>query len=630
MNAMNERTFPCVLPRAAGWRAEDVLVVEAENTADYMVNLHVAFRGGGREVRVLLSLFPHWPCRIPVPLATASGRTLFLERTPGRFKATVAGANLAFEDLEEVRLEIPPGAESDVRLDRAAVEAETPRDYPMPPKPLVDGLHQWRARDWPGKARDLADVRAALEAELGAPASAFPAGWSRFGGWTGKRFDATGFFHATHDGRRWWLVDPEGHAFWSVGCNCIRPSVDVNATGIESVFDPPLPSPADAPHLWRASSRRGSFDALAHNLERALGPDWRDRWMTLTGRRLRAYGFNTIANWSDPELPERCGVPYVFTMRDFPSTRRTIFRDFPDVFAPEYDERSRAFAQQLVERRGDARMIGYFMTNEPQWAFVSRFDLGEQLLLSDEPFAARDAFIEGLRGKYGTMAALNAAWGSRLAAFDDLRRRIEPAARPGSPPDTQAFTARAVERYVRVPAAACRAADPNHLNLGLRWAWIHSDYQLAGADALDAFSINCYRLKPDADAIARLSAKTGRPVLIGEFHVGALDRGLPSGGIRNTRTMAGSVRAYRYYIENAAAVPELIGAHYFQWNDQHVLGRFDGENMQIGLHDITGRAYPERVETCRAVHPGLYRIVNGEAPPFDEAPEVVPQGTLVW
>ena len=33
----------------------------------------------------------------------------------------------------------------------------------------------------------------------------------RFGGWKAKRFDATGFFRTQYDGRRWWLVTPEGH-----------------------------------------------------------------------------------------------------------------------------------------------------------------------------------------------------------------------------------------------------------------------------------------------------------------------------------------------------------------------------------------------------------------------------------
>ena len=52
-------------------------------------------------------------------------------------------------------------------------------------------------------------------------------------------------------------------------------------------------------------------------------------------------------------------------------------------------------------------------------------------------------------------------------------------------------------------------------------------------------------------------------------------------------------------------MPEIIGAHYFQWNDQHVAGRFDGENWQIGLVDICQRPY-EEVAVGRAAEPRAY------------------------
>ncbi len=41
----------------------------------------------------------------------------------------------------------------------------------------------------------------------------------QYGGWTGKQFEATGFFRAEHDGERRWLVTPDGNAFLSLGIN---------------------------------------------------------------------------------------------------------------------------------------------------------------------------------------------------------------------------------------------------------------------------------------------------------------------------------------------------------------------------------------------------------------------------
>ncbi|MBN2449038.1 MAG: hypothetical protein JXR77_01535 [Lentisphaeria bacterium] len=623
-------SLPIVRKRTPAWQPTSVLVLDACNESESMVNVVVTFKGDGREVSVRLGLFPGWPTRLPIPLGVCDGGTLFLSRTPGRFKAVVRGANLRLADLEEIEVTTSRGAEGRVAFRSVEVCAAFDGAYTFPEAPLVDGLHQWRGREWPRKARTIGEVRAELVAELEAPAPVYPAAWSRFGGWNARRFGATGWFRTSHDGHRWWLVDPDGYAFWSIGVDCVRPSNTVNVTGIESVFAPSLPEGSEFAHLWQENDTR-MFDALAHNLERALGEDWQGRWLELTRRRLLAYGFNTIGNWSAHELQVRARVPYVFTMEGYPGTATRLFRDFPDVYAEEFSRRADSWAAQLHPLRGDRYVLGYFMTNEPKWAFVNGFDLGAQILRDGRPSAARTALVGFLRKRYGDrIDALNRAWGSSLATFEDLFSAQETRGFPGSGADTAAFTAEAVERFVTIPAKACRRHDPEHLNLGLRWAWVHSDYQLAGAEHLDAFSINCYQLRPEARAIRQLSEKTGKPVIIGEFHIGALDRGLPSGGIRNTPTLEGSVRAYRHYIENAAAIPELIGAHYFKWDDQHVMGRHDGENMQIGLHDITARAYPEWREMCASVHPSLYEVVAGVREPAGDCPETVPDGTLCW
>jgi hypothetical protein len=46
----------------------------------------------------------------------------------------------------------------------------------------------------------------------------------RFGGWTDKRFEATGFFRVEKD-ERWWLVTPDGNAFLSFGINHLYPDL---------------------------------------------------------------------------------------------------------------------------------------------------------------------------------------------------------------------------------------------------------------------------------------------------------------------------------------------------------------------------------------------------------------------
>lgn len=67
----------------------------------------------------------------------------------------------------------------------------------------------------------------------------------------------------------------------------------------------------------------------------------------------------------------------------------------------------------------------------------------------------------------------------------------------------------------------------------------------------------------------------------------------------------------------AMAHPACVGAHYFTLNDQAVLGRFDGENFQIGLVDGCHRPYPEMTDAITACHEGMYAVARGERPAWN-------------
>ena len=81
--------------------------------------------------------------------------------------------------------------------------------------------------------------------------------------------------------------------------------------------------------------------------------------------------------------------------------------------------------------------------------------------------------------------------------------------------------------------------------------------------------------------------------MVGEFHFGALDAGLPATGIRGVTTQKERGKAINAYIDNAKNTGCCVGAHYFQLNDQPYLGRFDGENYNIGFVDICCKEYTD-------------------------------------
>jgi hypothetical protein len=107
---------------------------------------------------------------------------------------------------------------------------------------------------------------------------------------------------------------------------------------------------------------------------------------------------------------------------------------------------------------------------------------------------------------------------------------------------------------------------------------------------------------------ADLFASLGVPVMIGEFHFGATDRGMFHPGLVPVATQAERGLAYTQYVESMLRHPAVVGCHWFQFVDEPATGRhYDGENYNIGLVDITDRPYPHLVSAAAEVHRRMYR-----------------------
>lgn len=614
------------------WGAAAWLSVDVYYDADHAGTLQWRFRvpgESGTRLSVGISLLPRLWTRVAFPLSYLDAQNVFLPRTPPRLKGVVSGRRLPVGELGSASLGLDnTGGEQTLHLANLVLLAEEP-PYPVPDTVLVDELGQWRDRDWPGKTAGPEALQRQLEAALiEARQAAFPEEWSPYGGWKGRRFEATGFFRTEHDGRRWWLVDPDGCGFFSIGLDCVRTrEACLVLPGMERLFAW-LPA-AEGPFAPAVGRERGGLGVAftRANLIRAFGPTWREKWAELSAGRMRAWRFNTIANWSELEALRGVRLPYVMQLGSYPSTRTMLFRDFPDVFAEEFREGARRYARGLEGVREDPWLIGYFMRNEPLWGFGS-FNLAAEMLEANPGTATRRALAKWLEARYeGNVGSWAEAWGRELNAFEQVVTETFRRAGDGSKAahdDLWAFSREMVRAYVRIPVEEVRRVAPHHLNLGMRYAWIASDLLLDAGDSFDVFSINNYRMQPDFAVLDRIAERTGKPVMIGEFHFGALDRGLPATGLRGVASQADRAVAYRRYVETGAAHPALIGVHYFTLNDQPVLGRFDGENYQIGFVDVCHTPYEEIVEGARLTHERLYRVMTGELAPFDQAAREIP------
>jgi hypothetical protein len=307
------------------------------------------------------------------------------------------------------------------------------------------------------------------------------------------------------------------------------------------------------------------------------------RWVDHSVRRMESWGLNTVANWSHEALWSAHRKPYVVPLQRWET--RVNYLGLPDVYSPEFGDNADASARMQCEpRRDDPWLLGYFLANEPPFP---QKELQTVQLILDGPRTATRRRLE--------------EW---LAAGDTPARRKQ-------------FIDEAFDTYVQVTSRAVRKYDPNHLNLGMRSGGRPTDAEIRVARAFDVYSVNIYDVEVPADRVRKITEMTGKPVLIGEFHFGTPGGGLAASLVQ-VRDAAERGVAYRYYVENAFAMPELIGTHWFQWTDQPCTGRFDGENYNIGLVDVTDRPYADMIEALRTTHHRLSSVHTGGAKPFSQ------------
>ena len=157
---------------------------------------------------------------------------------------------------------------------------------------------------------------------------------------------------------------------------------------------------------------------------------------------------------------------------------------------------------------------------------------------------------------------------------------------------------------------------PNHLLLGGRfYTPLMAEPYVRACRSFDVYSFNHYQWDAPAEAIARVTTLSGLPVLIGEFHYGVEGRGLAASLVATTSQHERGL-AYRHFLENLAALPQVVGAHWFQWGDQPCMGRFDGESYNIGLVDVTDIPYGEFLASVQETHNRLPDLCFGGVKPY--------------
>jgi hypothetical protein len=490
--------------------------------------------------------------------------------------------------------------------------------------PFIDELGQFIHKDWPGKTHSVEELAAQSRTEdKDLKAHAKPANWNKYGGWAdGPRLKATGFFHVQKHKGKWWLVDPTGRLFWSHGIDCVRstnatPITDReryfrNLPGTDSPLAPFYGQGAWAPHGYYAThSPYRTYDFTRANLLRKYGADFEPALADVTHRRFESWGVNTIANWSDEQIYLLRQTPYTATI-SFEARKlegsEGYWGKFYDVFDPSFQANLRARLEKERGRTvGDPWCIGYFVHNELAWGDDTSLALATLVSPADQP--AKIVFVDDLKAAYGAIAELNAAWGTTHESWEALLRDQKAPDKEKARADLEDFYTKTAETYFSTIRKELKRMAADQLYLGCRFAWVNDRAARAATKFCDAVSYNRY-----AYSVEDLKQPDGidMPALIGEFHFGALDRGMFHTGLRKTESQQDRADKYADYVRGALRNPQIVGTHWFQYIDQPTTGRGDGENYQIGFVDICDKPYPEIVQAARNVGNSMYEYRFGD------------------
>lgn len=483
--------------------------------------------------------------------------------------------------------------------------------------PFIDKFGQFMHKDWPGKIKSDEDlVKSRDEEQKQLAADPGPKNWNKWGGDAdGPKLKATGHFRTEKYNNKWWLVDPDGNLFFSTGLCCVTFNYAITPIEDRESWFNDLPA-KDSPlgkyffKHWKVygfhyNGREPlAYDFSSANLQRKYGEDWKKTFFETLHKRLKSWGINTIANWSNGDIYGMKKTPYTATFwYNSPQLKNGKVK-FPDVFDPKFattiDQRVREW---LKSSHDDPWCIGFFIDNEMHWGGDD--SLGRNTLASPASQAAKQKLTSWLKERYPDIADFNKSWNTSFSDWEKF------AAATDSKPSTATafkdlvdFTGITAEVYFKTIRDIIKKYAPNKLYLGCRCVGGSKNVMAASVKYCDVVSYNRYCASVRD---IRLPENFDAPVIIGEFHFGAYDRGPFWGGLFTAESQQDRAKKLKEYVLSALDNPQIVGVHWFQYGDEATTGRaMDGENAQCGFVDICDTPYKETVEASREMGDTMY------------------------
>ncbi|MGP8198541.1 MAG: beta-galactosidase [Limisphaerales bacterium] len=391
---------------------------------------------------------------------------------------------------------------------------------------IADQYGQYTGSNWPGKVLQDSDFATQnISEQQWLAAHPRPTDRDTYGGWQGgPQLRASGFFRTAFvvNGRetnaatappnhgRWWLVDPAGQLFFSLGVEVVDYGETTPVTGRESLFSW-LPATGDPLAAFSEPGTNRTANFYGMNLYRKYGTNWNAQASERVFNRLDSWGLNTLGDWSDSNLYSGHRVPYTVPcwystsgLATFTSAAQTMV----DVFDPAFPgQLSAGISPTLSAWMNDPWCLGFFVDNELPWGgwsddITDEYALPVGVLGYNGALPSKAAFASLMQAEYSTIAQLNAAWNTSVASwssFSNSAVTLPTTWTPASITDMSAFLTAFADHYFSAVSNTIKQFAPNQLYLGCKFASYPIEVVDVAADYCDVLSFDIYVRSPDSN-----------------------------------------------------------------------------------------------------------------------------------
>lgn len=474
------------------------------------------------------------------------------------------------------------------------------------------------------KRRDFISLStaAALGAGLTRPSTLLGAKpgttFDKYGGWTWRKFKATGFFRVEKTDR-WWIVTPEGNSFLSFGINHLVPDLfnkDFHREQWQKIF--------------------GLKDFRDYGVYSKALRDW-------FLQTCEDFGFNTVGVHNSLQTINnpRPAIPYMQPIHfmNIPHWRSDVpDSNFKDMFSTEYALHCDGMAKEIAAaNRDDPYLLGYAMTDCPLFTEEdcrertdtiggarrgSRIGFPRKFRNLGEAAPAKQVYVKTMQQIYeGKISKFNKTYSTRFKSFDELASAVDwrkhtELSNGNETRDNVEFLKVCVDKYYQVSRDAIRRYDDNHMFLGDK---IH-----ANTDSMDTVlpathkytDIVMYqmyaRFEVQEPGLERWARITDKPFLNGDsaFTMVTDDMPRPYGPIADN--LEQRAEWTREFMEKAFARPDFVGWHYCGLIDATQKHPRKQDRQHSGLIDQYGNPYPLLQSYIKEFTNEMYQIATGK------------------